>query len=275
MNILGFSIAGLLALVLLVVGLAMVTKWKLFGIGVMLRSAVGKKIAVILGIALIVISVGGAITYVKGFNLGSGNLLGTASLGEDELPSTSAITSLACVFAVPTEHQPLDNLSFRADPSNLAHYYVDAKYDVDGDSSFNGTLSCKREGDIEKAGKAVCYAMADSFRSETSTSDSNTYYIVDTSASASKVTGFPWAQVIYLNDGAIATTSSDREKTDLVFTGGSSAESQEDLGYYITLPGNTIFGYLNNQTSNDINIYCNWGAGDQEVAKFTITKTTA
>jgi hypothetical protein len=276
MEIFGFAIAGLLALILAIVGVLMLTKINLFGLGPTVRSVGGKRFAVIIGIVLLVVSIGGAITYVK--NLNVGNLLQTGSLTTKELEAgTAGITGLSCVFATPTNVAPevaVPGIKFRADPDDLSHYYADVQH-VNGTASINGTLSCRRTGDVNLAGVAQCYAKADSFRSETSTSDANVYYIVATTASASKVAGMPWRQTIYLNDGAVATTASEAEETDLVFVGGSGAESQEDLGYYLTLPGATAWSYLNNQTSNDVHIYCNFGAGDEQVARLTITKVTS
>jgi len=192
----------------------------------------------------------------------------TASLSSDDVSSGFA-GEISCSFAsAPTEVDTTTNITFRADPNDVNHYYADVKYDS-GAASINGTLYCQdSRDDLSKGVKHDCFIKADSFRNEVSTTDSNTYYILATSASASKVSGFPWAQTAYLNDGSVATTSSPKERVDLVF---AQDESQEDLGYYLTLPGTTVFGYLNNQTSNDVSFICD----GKEVGVLTITKTTA
>ena len=98
---------------------------------------------------------------------------------------------------------------------------------------------------------------------------------VATTASASKIAGFPWQQTIYLSDSGSttvgATTASDREMTNLVFAGGSAPDATQSLGFLITLPGATPFSYLNNQSQGDVQIFCN-GA---QVADLTITKVSA
>lgn len=280
MEILGFAITGLLALIFTIVGVLLFTKINLFGLGPMIRSIGLGKYGKILGIVLVVFSIGGAIAYVSSMNVGG--IFKSASLTQDELASTSAITGLSCVFnSAPsslsgtyTTDTAISGAYFDDDPNDLSHYNAYVLHN-NGTRSLNGSITCTREGDVEQAGRMTCFVKADSFRSETSTTDSNTYYILATSASASKVTGFPWAQTAYLNDGSVATTASDREKTEVVFTGGSTAEAQEDLGYYVTLPGATAWSYLNNLTSNDVSFYCNWGAGDQKVARITVTKVSA
>ena len=207
----------------------------------------------------------------------AGGTLATGSiLGDKNVVSASALTDLECKFATPNLVGALvtNGVSFTADPNDLSHYNVYVIHN-NGTNSINGTLSCVRQGDIELSARSTCYVKAESFKSETSTSDANVYYILATTSKKSEVAGFPWAQTAYLKDGAIATTSSDQEKTDLVFTGGASAEAQEDLGYYITFVGQTAFNYLNNQTSNDVNIFCDVNGVDKKVATLTITKVSA
>lgn len=270
MSILGFSLVGIPALVIAIVALMMILKIKFLGIAPGLNGMLGK-FAIIVAILALVVSFSGAYAY------GSGLIGGvhTASLDKETSPG---ITGLTCVFnsapsalsATYTTDTAVSGVSFVADPASLNHYKAYVLYN-NGTRSINGSVVCTRTGDINQAVAVPCYAKASSFRSETSTTDSNTYYWVATSASASKVAGFPWQQTIYLNSGAVATTASDREMTQLLFTGGASAQVTQTLGFYLTLPGDTPFSYLNNQSSGDVQIFCN-GA---QVADLTITKVSA
>lgn len=195
----------------------------------------------------------------------------TASVGSSDTAVANAQAPLALgpVTALSvTEVTSTDNLTLRADPSNLQRYYVDVKYDS-GAASVNGTLNVPKVGtDLEHDAGIECLVKSQSYRSETSTTDSNTYYILATTTAQSKVSGYTWAQTAYLNDGSVATTSSNSEKTILTFPRGTA---QRTLGFYYTLPGATAFGYLNNQTSKTVDIEC----GGQKVYQFVITKLAA
>ena len=199
----------------------------------------------------------------------------TASLtGPTATTGTIATSLVSCQMNAPTVVGGVanGNVTFRSDPNTLKHYYADVPF-ADGAISLNGTMFCTSDrADISKGESYDCYAKADSFRSQTSTTDSNTYYIVATSTAASQVAGVPWQQTIYLadsgNSNTAATTSSPAERTSLTF---AQDEKTQYLGYYATLPGATVFGYLNNQTSENINFLCN----NNQVGQLTITKTTA
>jgi hypothetical protein len=159
------------------------------------------------------------------------------------------------------------NTTLRADPNDLTHYYIDLKNTTNaGAASINGTITCDRVIDNIRIGQtASCQIVSDSFRSQTSTTDANTYYFVATSTSKSAISGFPWAQTAYLNDGAVATTSSRREVTPYTFAQDTVSKS---LGFYFTLPGATTMNYLNDNNGGDITVSCD----GNKVAKFTITK---
>lgn len=214
----------------------------------------------------------GGLAYGSGL-LASSSITTAAGIDNDmdegEI-SAGAVNIGDCEFLQATEVAPAStNITLRADTSKLNHYYVDVKEDS-GAGSVNATLSCPRITDNIRLGQSsVCYAKADSFRSETSTTDSNTYYIVATSSSASKIAGFPWSQTIYLKSGAVATTSDVKEKTELIW---AQDAARQTLGVYATLPGATAFGYMNNQTSKDINIYCESQGSDKIVGTLTVTK---
>jgi hypothetical protein len=183
-------------------------------------------------------------------------------------PTTSQLTNCRFQYASASKDAGVAGAVATVDTSDLSHYYYYTKA-TNGSVSLNGTISCDRTGDIDKAYATNCWIVSDSFRSESSTTDSNTYYTIATSSTKSKVPGFPWAQTAYLQSGAVATTASDQEVTQIVFTGGSGAIATQQLGYYFTLPGQTAFNYLNNQTSKDVNIYCD---GNQKVGRITIQK---
>lgn len=216
---------------------------------------------VLVAVGLIFGGIAGITSYAHSFSPAT-------LVGQSEEPGTVSMLD-KCYYATYSQTAGT-NVTFRADPNDLSHLYADVKYES-GTASLNGTLSCTRSGDIEKALSTECYVKSGTFRNELSTTDSNTYYILATSNKASKVAGVPWAQTAYLSDGSVATTASDQELTQLVFTGGSSAQAKEALGFYMTLPGATVFGYLNNQTSNDVGIIC----GGSQVARLTVTHTAA
>jgi hypothetical protein len=191
-----------------------------------------------------------------------------ASITSVNANTVAAKSALTCTLGVITKAVANDNVTFRADNSNSQKYYADVKYDSE-DAGINGTLTCSRS-DGTKSETQDCTIVGSSFRSETSTTDSNTYYIIENAAGKSKIDGLAYQQTAYLKDGAIATTSSDREKTSLTFTGGDTPQSSETLGFYFKLP-NTPFTYLNNQTSNDVKINC----GGSQVFDIVVTKTSA
>ena len=258
MNILGITIGGLVAFLFLLIGIWAFI-WRKQS-----KMFLGKY-AMIFAIALIVVGIiAGGFTYAK--SLPSKLKTGGLEIVEEEPESITPISSLVCIWNANPVNATA-NVSFRTDPNDLSHLYADVGT-VSGAATFSGNMSCDRSGDVEKAGSSVCYADAESFRNEVTTTDSNTYYIVDTSSKASKVSGHAWAQKIYLKDGSTAGTGDDQEKTQMVFSGGSSAQVNEKLGLYVALPGTTVWGYLNNQTSRDVAFYC----GGEKVGRITITK---
>jgi len=200
-----------------------------------------------------------------------GGLGSSASLGGSD-KSSNVVSAMSCELVTPTETVPLtQNITFRADPTDKKHYYADVKHD-NGASSINGTLFCKdNRQDISKGAVHDVYVKSGAFKNEVSTTDSNTYYILATSASASKVPGFSWQQTAYISDSGSsntgATTSSPSERSDIVF---AQDETTQYVGYYLTLPGATAFGYLNNKSSVDVKFV----ADGNTVATLTITKTT-
>ena len=271
MEVLGWAITGLTALILGLVGLLGLTGWT--PVGKTIR-AFGKStlrgFAFIVFAALLILGIaGGGIGFgtasVKGL---FGGISAGAITGDEGEAGAAPSADVSCRFNTISKALIGENLTFRSDPADLSHYYVDVKYDS-GEASFNGTLTCdSARQNIRLGAKSECYAKADSFKNQQSTTDSNTYFIVATSTSASRVPGFTWAQTVYLNNGAIATTSSDQEKTSLVY---AQDDVSQPLGFYVTLPGQTVFNYLLNQTAYDVNIICD----AKQTAKLTIARTAS
>lgn len=198
----------------------------------------------------------------------------SASLVQDEQVSPTVgqavlqnceITAITATTAAAT-----GNITFRSDPNDNAHYYIDLKNSTTsaGGASINGTILCSRETNNIRDGQYVnCYVKSSTFKNADSTTDSNTYYTLATSNAKSFVPGFPWRQTAYLNDGAIATTSSSVEQTKYTFAQDTTSRT---LGFYFTLASSTNLGYLTDQSSVDVDIYC----GNDKTAYFTVTKLT-
>lgn len=222
-------------------------------------------------IILIVSLIGGGIGATIGFGSSLVGKIDTSDLTGGDKSDSNVVSALNCEFTTPQEVTATDNVTVRADPNKLNHYYADVGA-FSGAASINGTLFCKdNRQDISKGTKHDVYVKAGAFRNEVSTTDSNTYYILATSASASKVPGFSWQQTAYLADkgttNAGAATTDTKERIDLVF---AQDEASQYVGYYLTLPGATAWSYLNNQTSVDIDFV----ADGSTVATMTVTKTT-
>lgn len=273
-SILGVTISGLVALVLLLIGI-----FGLFGkrtIGSTVRSVLGmiplgnpklwSAIILILGLA------GGGLAFGWGYVSSMGSGIGTATgLGGEDVALQNA--NLECEFSVlssasPTTINVSDSLTTALDSADRSHYTIYLKNFTNvGAGSMNGTLTCtSARVNIRQGTFADCSIQSDSFKSFTSTTDSNTYYILATSTQKSKVPGYTWQQTAYLNNDAVATATSDQEETKFVF---AQDEVSQTLGFYFTLPGDTTFNYLRADTDpQDVRIVCD----GQTVAKMTIVK---
>jgi len=274
MNILGLTVSGLVALILFLIGLV-----GLFG-----RKGLGQSVRGMLGmipignpklwaaILLIVgIAAGGAAFGWSYVSSGLSGVTTATGLGATEGLSVQD-AAVSCRFVSAPTSATAPGVTARADTSDLTNYYADVIY-TNGTNSINGTILCKSDrADIRQGVKSTCYAKADAFRSQTSTTDSNTYYILATSTTPSVVPGMTWQQTAYLADSGgtatAATTSSQKESIDLVF---AQDETEQYLGFYLTLPGSTVFGYLNNQTSSQVHIICD----DEEVSTVTVVKVSS
>ena len=178
-------------------------------------------------------------------------------------------TDLECTLTTKSLTSALGdaNATWRSDPSDNQHYYVDV-INATGilANGINGTLTCLRPAShVGEDGAVECWVKGEEFRSETSTTDANIYNLLLTGTSASRIEGETWAYTSYLNDGAVATPSSSVEKTIIAF---AESEAEEDLGFYLTLGGATSLNYLNAQSSLDAEIICS----GETVYTITVTK---
>jgi len=233
-------------------------------LGVFFKNSIARKFAVIgspLGLKVettlyvlgIVGFVAGGLAFVMAI---PGMFLGTASvLGGDDAVSIEG-AMLDCKFSTLSLDDGNWNSTRTLSSTNNRHYTVFIQNETSsGDRSINGTLDCDSErADIRQGVSASCHIESDSFKSFTSTTDSNTYYISATDTTQSEVDGHTWRQTAYIQDNAVATTSSDQEETKLVF---AQDEASQDLGFYVTLPGDTVLNYLRaDQDPQDIRIVC-------------------
>lgn len=278
MALFGLVISGLVAFVLVILGaLAVLAKGSL---GQTVRGFLGVipiGNAKLWGIILVIIGLmSGAVPYATGLWANTSTAAGI-DLGTPEETSSEAVT-ISCQFATigaADTNAAVGNITYRADPYDNSHYYVDVtNVTLAGSGDINGTLLCQRSGDIEKSYSDKCYFKAGSYTNKQSSTDPGVYYMVTLSSGASKVTGIPagFKQSAYINDGSVATTASNSEKSDIVWTGGSSAQAQETLGFYFVLPSATNLNYLNNQDSVDNVLVCD-KAG--QIARFTVNKIAA
>lgn len=225
----------------------------------------------------IVLVVAGLFVF-GGFAYGQGIVTGlfagtsTASLGGEEVPSSVA-SVLTCRFdTAPTEGLPgTQNVTFRADDSNLANYYVDVKYDSGG-HHLNGTIYCEDSGPVNIERSHICYAKSDVFRDQLA-SDSTDYYWVATTNSVSIVPGLPWKQLIDIRDSGtsntVASASDPDEKTTVVLADG---EAFTYIGFNMTIfDTQAEFDQLKNQSSGKVHFNCD----GSDVATLTIVRATA
>lgn len=205
-------------------------------------------------------------------NVASGQLSdATATLTGNNAEELPPVTLGSCTLSTISATAPARNVSYTADPNDKQRYKISAKENAGG-TSVNGTLSCDRgdTSNIQEDVGITCWARADEYRSETSTTDSNTYYIVQTSTSKSEVPGYPWAQNIYLKDNGVASSTDKQEKVTLVFAEGVATRT---LGFYFDLAGATEWGYLNNQSTESVEIVCGQTYNTaQDAFEFEITK---
>ncbi|MDH3352837.1 MAG: hypothetical protein OEL87_00110 [Nanoarchaeota archaeon] len=141
-----------------------------------------------------------------------------------------------------------------------------------GDGYVNGTITLERAAS-GTFGEVDCYAYGDEYGNQINPdTDSNIYSILarpttNPTNKLSMVTSL-YAQSIYLNNGAIATTSSNIQETTVTF---DRTDKTRTLGFYFVLPGDTVFNYLDDTDDANVHVVC----GGQEIAVFNIEKKAA
>jgi len=282
MEIFGLAISATIAAVFLIVGVLGLTKGSIGQAIKGMFSAIpigNPKLWAVIFVALGLIA-GGIGGTVSLFKSATGSI-STGSLTSSEVEqSVQTGVNMDCRIAsvTATTAAVVGNVSMVSDVSDLKHYTIALTNSTNaGAGSVNGTIICTRAGSIDRAASAKCEFKAGSFRNRGSTSDTATYYMVDTSASASYVSGFPYLQTAYLKSGGVAASTDTQEKIDLIFAGGGSTtpQAQQTLGFNFKLPSATQLGYLNDQDSVDNGIYCDTtgsGTADTLVARLTVTK---
>lgn len=258
-----------IGLLLVVIGL-LFKKGRIANLLGMVGKPVGFKVQMTLLILGVVFLLAGGFGYWSGIVTGFEPAVITGiTPGIEMVPLLGA--QLTCTMATfgAVEDELFANSTFRTDPANNQHYYFDAQNSTVAPAvygqSYNGTLSCRRPAShVGEDGAVDCWAVADTFRSETSTTDSNTYSLVALSTELSKIPGQTYAQTIYLADNALATSSSDKEITTLTF---AESEAVEVLGWEFQLAGETNLNYLKENSALNVDFFC----GEDKAKVFTIT----
>ena len=262
-------ISGTIAAILLVIGVLSTTKGTLGGYAKAITGILPFGNAKLWGIIFItagLIAGGATVLWSGASNVISGASVGGLGNANPSVSAQSAMIGTCTLSTISyTTAAQGGGITFSADANDLTHETIIVPTS-NSSASINGTLSCPSlRSDYRQGVVANCQVQSDSFRSDVSTTDSNTYYILATSTIASKISGYKWAQTAYLNDGSVATTTSDQEATQLVY---AQDVAKRSLGFYMTLPGSD-FAKRNNQTSSDVKIVCD----DSQEFRFTITKT--
>ncbi len=259
-----------LAVGLLVVGI----------LGLVFRSSIAMTIAKINPLfpaktTLIVFAIVGILAGGFGvlMNFGTG-LIDGGSIASISGPSgvVSATMLSECYYASGTGLT--GNTTIRADPNSQKVVYLDVDgteyitYSATAGNNINVTFTCVREGDVDKAGAVQIVVKGDEFRAETSTTDSSTYNIVETSSTPSTIWNGKYRQTLYIAEGSYAGTSDSREYGYLTFAEG---EKQLTLGIFGEVD-ETSLTKLNNYTQKSVNVYQRVGGSDSLLGTIVINK---
>jgi len=210
-------------------------------------------------------------------DLAGGLTGGTASIIGQRTTAVQK-SSLSCRFvdsvAGETEASTANSTdaTYSEDSYDEAHYtaYLENRTDTSmATGVILANLTCDRDGNYDMEEAFDCWVESDSFRSDVSTSDTNTYYIIETTNKDSYVDGFPHRQTAQINDNAGATSSSSTERKMIVFADG---DAEQKIGIRFTLPGATVFNYLASDklggTTPSVRIFCD----GQQKGYITIVK---
>lgn len=203
-----------------------------------------------------------------------GTAMAVTGVAVSEVPPVSEDIGIShCVYSAGTSFT--GNITVRQDTTanNVVYLDVDASewdtgnHNTAGDINVNFT--CYREGATSEDGASLMIVKGEEFRSETSTSDTNTYNVLETSTRQSQIiSGQGYTQTIYLADNEQASTSSTKEFEYLTFGEGEKALT---LSLYGEID-ETNFGYLNDYTMKDVTVYNRLNGADKVVARIVINK---
>lgn len=251
-------------------------------LGLVFKNALAKKIAgafplvnanLALMILLVVGFIGGGAGLIWGSVSGfAGGLdLNTASVAADSAEGVLATSLTECVYRSGTGLT--GNQTIRTDPSASNRIFIDidgTEYDTYlAAGNINVTWSCTRSGATDKAASVRAVATGETFRAETSTTDSALYAIATQNASSSSVFSGKYKQTVYLNSGSQATASSSQESEFVAFAEGAKKEL---LGSFVTVD-RTGFQKLNNYTQKTVTISQRTESGqDSPVAYIVVNK---
>lgn len=175
-----------------------------------------------------------------------------------------AMSNLDCKFvdavsgatAVSTGNTSIS--SYSADSYDEAHYtaYLSNGTNM-GVGYLVGNLTCERSGNYDREEAFDCWVECDTYRSDTSTTDTNTYTICETTNKVSYVDGLDDRQTAYIEDNAGAETTSSVERKKIVFADG---DAEQKIGFQFKLSGNTNFNYLladtEGGTAPSVRVFC-------------------
>lgn len=272
----------ILAVILLIVGSLVVLGaiWKRNAISSFAGSMVSKiglpkTIGVLaIGGALVFFAVGaGAWGTIQ--NFGSG-LLAPAAVAGGEVGAVP-MERVSCLYsasdtvnetAITLRASTQDSTDLYVTIDNSSLHAADGDLAVSTDDIINITYDCDRLGDIGEDASVEIVVKGDTFRSELSTTDVGIYNIIETSTIPSPVFDDRYTQTVRVNDGAVATSSSPKERNYLTFAEG---DKRLTLGVHIDLD-DEAFEELALGSTSDVKIYQRVGGQDELLATVFIDK---
>lgn len=215
----------------------------------------------------------GGFGVLMGFGQGlMGNVDVASITGQAEEGVVSATMLSECYYA--SAVGLTGNTTIRADPNSNKVVYLDVDgteyitYSATAGNNINATFTCIRTGNVEEAGDVKIVVKGDEFKAETSTTDSSTYNIVETSSSPSSIWSGKYKQTLYVGDGAYAKTTDGQEYGYLSFSAG---ERQLTLGILGEVDA-TSLTKLNNYTQKSVNVYQRVDGSDSLLGTIVINK---
>lgn len=260
----GWLSAGL-AFIFLIVAILGLTNKQVKGFLNAFSFGLGSNMVVLILLVLAVI--GGGFGYASSW-------LGTASavgIGSNNVDGMMATQLERCDYSSATLVAGT-NITARQDPNSNNRVFLDIDESDYQDAvegyEVNVTFNCYRMGATDKAGAVELVAKGPSFASETSTTDSSTYNILETSSRPSPIFQGSYLQTIYLDDDASVSTSDSQEFTYIEFAEGEKSSVVSILGEI----DSTSFANLNNQTTKEIVLSQRVDGSDSPMGYVAITK---